>query len=397
MLPPATTSAWMRAPRRSARSTDSITSTVAPSRADEAVARRVERPRGGLRALARARRAEALHGREARDDERVDAGLAAAGEHDVGVAAADQLGGLHDGVRPGRAGRDGRHVVAAQVEQRGDRAARDVGQALRQEPRRHALPAALAQDLVLLHHRVEAADRGAEEHAEARRVVDHERGVVGRLPSRRRARAGRCGPCAAPPWRPATATGSKPLTSPATRTGMSLASNCVISAIAGTPGEQRLPGLVGREADRRHAADSRDRDAFHATGDGTRLLSSLSPPDLTVDRSTIFRRMTEEGIDARTRVLLDSLLRAVGPSSYERPAAEIWRKAAGEFADVRGDALGNSFATVNPGRRPARRARRAHRRDRPARQAHRCLRRDLRRRDRLAGTRPSWSASASPC
>ena len=62
--------------------------------------------------------------------------------------------------------------------------------------------------------------------------------------------------------------------------------------------------------------------------------------------------MTEEGIDARTRVLLDSLLRAVGPSSYERPAAEIWRKAAGEFADVRGDALGNSFATVNPGGGP---------------------------------------------
>ena len=62
--------------------------------------------------------------------------------------------------------------------------------------------------------------------------------------------------------------------------------------------------------------------------------------------------MTEEGIDARTRVLLDSLLRAVGPSSYERPAAEIWRAAAGEFADVRGDALGNSFATVNAGGSP---------------------------------------------
>jgi putative aminopeptidase FrvX len=56
--------------------------------------------------------------------------------------------------------------------------------------------------------------------------------------------------------------------------------------------------------------------------------------------------MTEEGIDARARVLLDSLLRAVGPSSYERPAAEVWRESAREFADVRGDALGNSFATV---------------------------------------------------
>src|ERR1700712_2879522 len=62
--------------------------------------------------------------------------------------------------------------------------------------------------------------------------------------------------------------------------------------------------------------------------------------------------MTEEGIDAPARVLLDGLLRAVGPSSYERPAAEIWRAAAGEFADLRTDALGSSFATVNPGGGP---------------------------------------------
>ena len=62
--------------------------------------------------------------------------------------------------------------------------------------------------------------------------------------------------------------------------------------------------------------------------------------------------MTDEGIDARARVLLDGLLQAVGPSSYERPAAEVWREAAREFADVRGDALGSSFATVNAGGGP---------------------------------------------
>ncbi len=66
----------------------------------------------------------------------------------------------------------------------------------------------------------------------------------------------------------------------------------------------------------------------------------------------MFERMTEEGIGAQARVLLDSLLRAIGPSSYERPAAEVWRTAAGEFASVRGDALGNSFATVNAGGSP---------------------------------------------
>jgi putative aminopeptidase FrvX len=62
--------------------------------------------------------------------------------------------------------------------------------------------------------------------------------------------------------------------------------------------------------------------------------------------------MTEEGIDAHARVLLDGLLRAVGPSSYERPAAEVWRAAAAEFAEVRQDPLGSSFATVNAGGGP---------------------------------------------
>ena len=69
---------------------------------------------------------------------------------------------------------------------------------------------------------------------------------------------------------PATATGSKPLTSPATRMGMSLASNCVISAMPERPREQRLPGLVRRQADGRDAADASDCDPFHATGDGIR-------------------------------------------------------------------------------------------------------------------------------
>ncbi len=234
-------------------------------RADEAVARRVERPRGGLRALAGARRAEALHRREARDDERVDAGLAAAGEHDVGVAAADQLGGLHDRVRTGRAGRDGREVVAAQVEQLGDRAARDVGQALRQEPRRHALPAALAHDLVLLHHRVEAADGGAEEDADARRVVDHERGVVGR-----RLRGGEREQDVAvhAPGLLGPGDGYRIEALDLARDADRHVARVELRDLgdAGAPGEQRLPGLVGREAHRRHAADTRDRDAFHAIG-----------------------------------------------------------------------------------------------------------------------------------
>jgi len=108
----------------------------------------------------------------------VDAGLAAAGEDHVGIASPDQLGGFHDGVRTRRAGGDGRQVMAAQTEPDGDRAARDVREALRQEPGRNAIPAAVAQDVVLLHHRVEAADRRAEQDAGARRVLHRQVGVV---------------------------------------------------------------------------------------------------------------------------------------------------------------------------------------------------------------------------
>src|SRR6478672_1494529 len=43
--------------------------------------------------------------------------------------------------------------------------------------------------------------------------------------------------------------------------------------------------------------------------------------------------------------LLDSLLRAAGPSGYEAPAAEAWRDAA-SFATVTTDGLGSSMATV---------------------------------------------------
>ena len=49
---------------------------------------------------------------------------------------------------------------------------------------------------------------------------------------------------------------------------------------------------------------------------------------------------------------LKCLLSTPGPSGYERAAAEIWRAEAGEFAEVRGDRMGNSFATLNGGGAP---------------------------------------------
>jgi putative aminopeptidase FrvX len=49
---------------------------------------------------------------------------------------------------------------------------------------------------------------------------------------------------------------------------------------------------------------------------------------------------------------LKSLLSTPGPSGYEQAVAEIWRAEAGEFAEVRADRMGNSFATLNGGGAP---------------------------------------------
>ena len=82
---------------------------------------------------------EPAHRAEAGQDQRVHAGLGAAGEDDVGVAPADDLGSLAHGVRPGRAGRDWRVVRAAHAERDRDLAARRVDEHARDEVRRDAV------------------------------------------------------------------------------------------------------------------------------------------------------------------------------------------------------------------------------------------------------------------
>jgi putative aminopeptidase FrvX len=49
---------------------------------------------------------------------------------------------------------------------------------------------------------------------------------------------------------------------------------------------------------------------------------------------------------------LKNLLSTPGPSGYEGAAAGVWRAEAGKFAEVRGDRMGNSFATLNGGGAP---------------------------------------------
>src|SRR3712207_4292696 len=49
---------------------------------------------------------------------------------------------------------------------------------------------------------------------------------------------------------------------------------------------------------------------------------------------------------------LRALLSTPGPSGNEGAAAEVWRKEAGKFAEVKGDRMGNSFATIGAGGSP---------------------------------------------
>lgn len=46
------------------------------------------------------------------------------------------------------------------------------------------------------------------------------------------------------------------------------------------------------------------------------------------------------------------LLSTPGPSGYEGAAAKVWREEAAKFAEVRGDRMGNSFATIGAGGGP---------------------------------------------
>ena len=124
---------------------------------------------------------EAAHRGEARQDQRVHARLGAAGDHRVGVAALDQLGRLADRVRAGRAGGDDGVVGALDPERDRDLSRGRVDEDVRQEARRDAVGAAVAEDVVLLHDPQKAADRRTEEDPDPVRVEVLEPRVAHRL------------------------------------------------------------------------------------------------------------------------------------------------------------------------------------------------------------------------
>src|SRR4051794_14814211 len=140
-------------------------------------------------------------------------------------------------------------------------------------------------------------------------------------------------------------SGSKPLTSPATRIGRSEASKAVISVIPERPSSS----AAHDEAVSRPTGDTSPipvitirRDIRPGIVDGQRV--STAPGRRLADCPS----MADD-----PRPLLRRLLAAAGPSGFEQPVAAVFRDAARSFAsDVRGDALGNSFAVINPGGKP---------------------------------------------
>ena len=150
---------------------------------DEPGARRVERARGERRILLLGD--EPAHRAEAGEDHRMHAGLGAAREDDVGVAAANRLRALPHRVGAGRARRDRRVVRAAEAEVDRDLPARRVDEDVGEEPRRDPRVAALAEHLVLLEHADDAADRRADEDAGPRGIDPLDARVGPRLARRR--------------------------------------------------------------------------------------------------------------------------------------------------------------------------------------------------------------------
>ena len=124
-----------------------------------------------------------------------DGGLAAAGDHHVGVVVLDGLEGVADGVGGAGAGGRPRRVRAAQPELDRNLPAGRVGHQLGDGEGRDLVRAFLEQPGVLDLDLLQAADARAEDHAAAERVFlgEIEPGVAHGVDRRRPGRTGRSG------------------------------------------------------------------------------------------------------------------------------------------------------------------------------------------------------------
>ena len=137
---------------------------------DEAVAAGVPgaRDRRGVAAVVAAGGlGERHHVGEGGHRQRVDRGLGAAGDDDVGAAEADQVDGHRDGLVAGGAGRGGRVDRRAGAVLEADVGGRGVGHEHRHGERGDPTGALLEQRVVVGEQRGDAADAGGERDAEA--------------------------------------------------------------------------------------------------------------------------------------------------------------------------------------------------------------------------------------
>ena len=147
-------------------------------------------------------RAHGSHGAEAADADRNDRRFGAAGEHDLGVAHFDGAPGFADGVVGGGAGRTGGEVRAAQLVVHREQARSHVRDEHRDHERRKPARPAFEQDLVLLVGRLQAADAGADKHADFVAVgfVEIQAGIAQRLPAGIDAELANSDRCGGLPW-----------------------------------------------------------------------------------------------------------------------------------------------------------------------------------------------------
>jgi hypothetical protein len=148
---------------------------------DEAVALGVEGTAGAAGIVVAGRKGAA--GGESADAHRRDGGFGAPGEHGVGVAAADDLGGVSDGMGARSAGGYDAAIRTTEAEADGDLAAGHVADHHRNEERADAIDALLHARFDLALQRSDAADAGADEHADTVAVFvrDFKAAVVHRL------------------------------------------------------------------------------------------------------------------------------------------------------------------------------------------------------------------------
>ena len=158
------------APRARACSYSSSTTMPAPS-----AITKPSRPRSNGRDAARrvvVAGGQRPHVGERRNGHAGDRPFAAAGEHHVGDAAADQLPRRADGVRARCARRHGREIGPLQVVADRHQPGRDVGNEHRHEERRDPVRALCEEDLAVLLEGHHPADARPEDRTAPRRIGD---------------------------------------------------------------------------------------------------------------------------------------------------------------------------------------------------------------------------------